>query len=99
MERCPLRQRAEPGQSTLPCAGAPSRPRPSSEKLRGELAQVVKSVCHLITQVKGAHVIPRRCMPDSGGDSRIGCKMIQAGKRRVVCHGPGGCGADGLYGR
>jgi len=60
MERCPLRQRAEPGQSTLPCAGAPSRPRPSSEKLRGELAQVVKSVCHLITQVKGAHVIPRR---------------------------------------
>ena len=37
-------------------------------------------------------------MPDSGGDSRIGCKMIQAGKRRVVCHGPGGCGADGLWG-
>ena len=25
--------------------------------------------------------------------------MIQGGKRRVVCHGPGYCGADGLYGR
>ena len=30
-------------------------------------------------------------------DSQITCKMIQGGKRRVVCHGPGDCGADGLY--
>ena len=33
------------------------------------------------------------------GDLQITCKMIQGGKRRVVCHGPGDCGADGLYGR
>ena len=31
-------------------------------------------------------------------DSQISDKLIQGGKRRVVCHGPGYCGADGLYG-
>src|SRR3954465_1745122 len=43
-------------------------------------------------------LIPTRRVADSP-DSRIGCGMIQDGKRRVVCHGPCYCGADGLYGR
>src|SRR5882757_2181950 len=33
------------------------------------------------------------------GDFRIANDMIQGGKRRVVCHGPGYCGADGLHER
>src|SRR5258705_8432095 len=33
-----------------------------------------------------------------GWDSQITGNVIQDGERRVVCHGPGSCGADGLYG-
>ena len=36
---------------------------------------------------------------NSRGDSQITGEVIQGGKRRAVCHGPGDCGADGLYGR
>ena len=39
---------------------------------------------------------PSECLV-SRGDPQIGCELIQGGKRRVVCHGPGACGADGLY--
>jgi hypothetical protein len=42
-------------------------------------------------------LIPTRDDFDSLGDSQISCKMIQGGKRRVVCHGDCACGADGLF--
>ena len=38
-----------------------------------------------------------RCDLTEPSRFQITCKMIQGGKRRVVCHGPGDCGADGLY--
>ena len=54
---------------------------------------------HARRRASAPSLIPTRGAPDSRGDSQITCKMIQGGKRRVVCHGPGDCGADGLYGR
>jgi hypothetical protein len=43
------------------------------------------------------HLIPTCGVCDSPGDSRITGKVIQGGKRRVVCHGPSCSCADRLH--